>query len=295
MVDDGSTDGGDEIVRAYRFPDGSSPVVIRHEAPLGVAITRNRGVFHAKGEWIGLCDNDDLWHPRHIEIALETAAKRPDAHAIATGATSFALESERPTLEGHVRGRMVNHWLAVPSLETLVDRAGAVDSYGLREVTFSDLREDTCFVTTTLCFRRESYALAGGCAPWCYRADDWILNASVALLGPIVLVDAPLVFYRIRADSQSHGVAANARPLLAASLALRLGGKTRDRRPAGQFYNHLLGLVARDGIPIAKMLALAVLGETTPRQIGHLFKMVLRSRLSTISNEAPPPRRASLS
>jgi glycosyltransferase involved in cell wall biosynthesis len=283
VVDDGSTDDGAAIVSAYRFPDGSRPRLIQNPTPLGVAIARNRGVFHASGEWIGLCDNDDLWHPQRIELVLRAAAARPDAHAISTGATAFALASERAVLDAHQRGRMVEHWVSDAAIETLMERVVGTDGPTKerptrREITFADLRADTCYVTTQVCFRRESYALAGGCAPWCSGADDWVLNAAASLLAPIVHLEVPLVFYRIRADSQSHSEAGAALTLLSAALALRLGGRQLDRRPAGKFYNHLVRLGARDGWPLPRVLALGILGDMNRRQLASVVKARLRSR-----------------
>jgi len=283
VVDDGSTDDGAAIVSGYRFPDGSQPRILQNPRPLGVAMARNRGVFHATGEWIGLCDNDDLWHPRRIELVLQAAAGRSEAHAVSTGATGFALASERAALEAHQRGHMVEHWVPEATIAALTERVGETDGptkerAARREVTFADLQVDTCYVTTQVCFRRESYALAGGCAAWCDRADDWVLNGAASLLAPIVHLDVPLVFYRIRADSESHNQAESALPLLVAALALRFGGRQPDTRPAGELYVHLVRAGARDGWALSRTVALGVLGGLTPRELASVAKARLRSR-----------------
>jgi len=168
-------------------------VLIRNQRLLSVVMARNLGVFHATGEWVGLCDNDDLRHPRRIELVLQAAARRPEARAVSTGATCFALASERARLDGHQRGRMVEHWVPVGSAEVLAKEVGEIVRPAEREITFADLQFGTCFVTTQVCFRREAYALAGGNAPWCYRGDDWVLNASASLLAPILRLEAPFL------------------------------------------------------------------------------------------------------
>ncbi len=45
VVDDGSTDGGGDLARAYRFPSGSSPIVLRREKPEGVSRYGTAGSF----------------------------------------------------------------------------------------------------------------------------------------------------------------------------------------------------------------------------------------------------------
>jgi len=278
VVDDASTDGSADVVQAFRFCDGTAPTLIRNPARVGVAMSRNRGVFSARGNLIGLCDNDDLWHPRRIEVVLQAFERHPEAHSVATDATGFALQRERVILESHQRGALVSHWVSDDDVETLRQCVGEFDSYPERNVTFSDLQQDGCFVTTQVCFRREIYAMAGGCAPWCNRADDWVLHASAALLGPIVVISRPLVFYRVHAQSQSHEDSQIARTVLAVLLALRLGGEEPDPRPAGPIYAHLIGSAARNGLSFSQVLAFAALGEIGTRRITTVLRAYARSR-----------------
>jgi hypothetical protein len=282
VVDDGSSDDGGNLARTYRFPDGSSPIVLRNDDPEGVARARNRGVFHASGEWVALCDNDDLWHPRRIEVLGDLASSYPWATAVATEASGFALEADRDALEHHQRSPMVKWWVPDDRIETLVERVGNLDTGDVREVTFADLQQDTMFVTTLVCMRRETYAIAGGCAPWCFRADDYILNAGALLIDPIPRIEAPFAFYRVRPTSQSHHDRETALPLIAACLALRFGGRIPDTRPAGAFYRHLAGVDARNGAPLSRTLALAALGKLGPKDVKILVKSQMRGKLNAV-------------
>ena len=73
LVDDESKDKSGEILDWYQneFP---GTVRVHHQKNQGVSFARNKGIELAKGEFIGLVDNDDLVHPRMYE-ELYTCAK----------------------------------------------------------------------------------------------------------------------------------------------------------------------------------------------------------------------------
>ena len=64
IVDDCSTDNTDEIVAAFK---DSRIRYIKNEKNSGAAITRNRALREAKGEWIAFLDSDDIWMPEKLE------------------------------------------------------------------------------------------------------------------------------------------------------------------------------------------------------------------------------------
>jgi glycosyltransferase involved in cell wall biosynthesis len=67
VVDDGSTDGTVEAIRA-RY---ESRVVIYAQTNSGVSAARNRGIREARSEWIAFLDSDDVWLPTKIERQIE--------------------------------------------------------------------------------------------------------------------------------------------------------------------------------------------------------------------------------
>lgn len=67
IVDDCSTDNTDEIVAGY---DDARIRYIKNESNSGAALTRNRALRAAKGEWIAFLDSDDLWAPEKLERQL---------------------------------------------------------------------------------------------------------------------------------------------------------------------------------------------------------------------------------
>jgi glycosyltransferase involved in cell wall biosynthesis len=70
VVDDGSTDGTAERLAALEEPRVR---VVRRERSGGMAAARNTGIQAARGEWLALLDDDDVWSPRKLRVQLETA------------------------------------------------------------------------------------------------------------------------------------------------------------------------------------------------------------------------------
>ena len=69
IVDDGSTDGSDEIVRRYTAAD--KRITLLTQQHKGSASARNNGLRHAKGRYIALLDSDDIWDPEFLESQLQ--------------------------------------------------------------------------------------------------------------------------------------------------------------------------------------------------------------------------------
>ena len=64
IVDDCSTDNTDNVVASF---DDKRIVYLKNESNSGAALTRNKALREAKGEWIAFLDSDDLWKPEKLE------------------------------------------------------------------------------------------------------------------------------------------------------------------------------------------------------------------------------------
>ena len=93
VVDDGSTDGGREVVKAL----GTGTVKLISQANAGVSAARNRGVSEANSDMIAFLDADDEWHPRFLERCAGAAERFPEAVAVFTNFRRSS--SRRPELE----------------------------------------------------------------------------------------------------------------------------------------------------------------------------------------------------
>ena len=80
VVDDGSTDGGSEIVG--RLPDTRVRLIRQENA--GVSAARNRGITESRAELVAFLDADDEWKPQFLETILGLQKMFPEAGAYAT-------------------------------------------------------------------------------------------------------------------------------------------------------------------------------------------------------------------
>lgn len=82
VIDDRSTDGGQEIVAAMGDP--RIRLLGRDTPGPGGYAARNLGIKEAKGEWIAFLDADDLWMDNHLDVLAQAIFETPNAGAAAT-------------------------------------------------------------------------------------------------------------------------------------------------------------------------------------------------------------------
>jgi glycosyltransferase involved in cell wall biosynthesis len=88
VINDGSQDSTLEVVSC--IPDSRIKVFSYPNA--GISITRNRGTYHATGEYISFIDADDLWTPDKLEAQLNALLANPQT-AVAYSWTDYIDES----------------------------------------------------------------------------------------------------------------------------------------------------------------------------------------------------------
>jgi glycosyltransferase involved in cell wall biosynthesis len=90
LVDDGSIDGSTQIARRYAEEHPQKVHYLEHDnhQNLGVCVSRNLGIRHAKGEYIALLDADDVWLSHKLERQVAILSSQPEA-AMVYGATQY--------------------------------------------------------------------------------------------------------------------------------------------------------------------------------------------------------------
>ncbi len=106
IVDDGSTDGTDEVLGRRR---DERIRVVRHDRNRGVTAAKNTGFDHARGDWIATLDSDDEIVPQALAVLLRPLDEvDPDLDAV--GCNCF--DSQTGTLTG--RGLRRDQFISVP-------------------------------------------------------------------------------------------------------------------------------------------------------------------------------------
>ncbi len=222
--DEASTDGTWEILEQFATRAGFPVRLIRNAAPLGVAANFSQVIAACSGDFVALCDHDDIWEPQRLERSL-AAMQGPGRDGVAV-ALAF-------------------------SDATLIDSNGAV----LPGRLWSTLRLDAAALVrlapeqlfAALLARRAvtggTMTLRGDVARWAlpipkgWYQDEWMAQLAV-LRGPAVAIEEPLMRYR-----QHAGNAVGAqRDGFVARVELGRDGAHRDRLEAQR--NQLLILRA---------------------------------------------------
>lgn len=165
VVDDGSTDGTAEALRA-RYGER---ITCLRQANAGVSAARNAGMAAARGEFLALLDSDDLWMPDKTRRQL-------------------ALFEADPTLG-----------MVLCDVDR-VDADGAYyDTFHRREViaqdgwAFAPLLRNPSLVPASAMLRREVFETVGGFDTTLRTAEDIDFHLRVARRWRIGVVEASLV------------------------------------------------------------------------------------------------------
>jgi len=182
VIDDGSTDGTERLVRALAGPVGISYHRVDHG---GAARARNAGVAGARGEWIAFLDADDLWYREKIARQHDEIRAHPD------GALFYA-DFEVLKADGTCAPRP-----AVPQF----NHAQNGSWKKLAAITF---RGRPFPLPSTVLLRKSIFTDLGG-----FRSDmrgkyyeDFELFARIAESFPIYFSAQNLVRYRLKPKSQ---------------------------------------------------------------------------------------------
>lgn len=81
VVDDGSTDGGAELIEGLDIPR----LRLVRQQNAGVSAARNRGLGEAQGEFVAFLDSDDEWKSEHLATLASLAEKYPECSVFTTG------------------------------------------------------------------------------------------------------------------------------------------------------------------------------------------------------------------
>jgi glycosyltransferase involved in cell wall biosynthesis len=189
VSDDRSTDESVAVVEKFAL-EAPFPVDVS-VAPRHLGSTRNyeRAIQRCSGDIIVLCDQDDVWLPHKLERIERAFGERPEAGLVFSNA--YLIDAR-----GRRTGRL---WEVAGFPQDQRDR--------MRHDAFGQLMSRSVVSGCTLAFRTEFRRLLVPFPPQQAAGqmrlihDRWI-SIMLALISDVVLIDEPLVEYRIHPRQQ---------------------------------------------------------------------------------------------
>lgn len=108
VIDDGSTDGSAEVVRAYSDPR----LRLISKSNGGVSSARNKGIREAQYDYLAFLDADDYWEPTYLEEQVRMITDFPYAAMWSIG-WGYLVGDKKiaiPHKPSPYRGYITNYW-----------------------------------------------------------------------------------------------------------------------------------------------------------------------------------------
>lgn len=193
VVDDGSTDNTDEVIKPYldNYGDEDGKVVIRYTRmeKQGVVAARNHGIAHTTAPVIAFLDSDDYWDATKLEKQL---ALLHDNENVGVVHTSFRYVNEAGDITDDGPQR-VNNPCVGDCLDTLLDEF---------LVLFSSVMIRRTIVDTVAAAEAHGQPFD---SRW-INSQDYDLILRAARLSEFAYVPEPMTLYRIHG---AHGAMGN--------------------------------------------------------------------------------------
>ena len=180
VLDDGSTDGGADLVAAIDDPR----LRLLRQPNAGVSATRNRGISIANGQWVAFLDADDWHHPDYLQSLVAAQDLYPAVDVVATQYIPVPGTTKVWPPPWHLPAAPV----VVASIELIED----LPSRWMKGPTFTT--SSVCIRTTRLKQMQPCFAV-GEC-----HGEDLDMWFRVAEHSPVAWVKRPLVAYRLSVE-----------------------------------------------------------------------------------------------
>lgn len=185
VVNDGSTDGGDDVARAFVPPAGGPRVLVIDQPNRGVSSARNAGVAAASQPYVAFLDADDRWAPEFLARMRDLIERCPGAMLYGAG---FATTRD---------GRALRRYGVVSAeIEEGDSRGGRVDF-------FRGLAREPIVSASSMVVPKAALERVGGFPEGVAHGEDFLVWAKLALAGPVVLTPEPLADYDVGVPGQA--------------------------------------------------------------------------------------------
>ncbi len=190
IVSDGSTDDTAEVAHNLAASDSLSRVlVIELKDNIGPGLARDMAIKKAKGEYIALLDDDDIWLSKNkLHNQTEYLNAHPDTVLVGASKVEFVRlrdKSAAGAADGSATGTgdpVHEFWLNQEK-----------DSEKIRQ----NMLSYNPVITSSVMFRKGIYIKVGGFKPM-YLAEDYDLWLRMGQIGKISNVDGADIAYTVR-------------------------------------------------------------------------------------------------
>jgi glycosyltransferase involved in cell wall biosynthesis len=172
-LDDGSTDGTRDWLRQF---ESDRFRIVFNEKNLGTYGTLNVGVGLAKGEYVAILNDDDVWAPRKLERQVAILDVEPNTGLVHTGGHFIDASGEKhpdPKPMGFEYPRTTGR-------------------NGLAQILHHN-----AIIASSVMIRKEVFDRCGLFDPEFYGCGDWHMWVRVADQYDVAYIDENLTYYRI--------------------------------------------------------------------------------------------------
>lgn len=185
VVNDGSTDGGDAVARAFVPPAGGPAVRVIDQPNRGVSSARNAGIAAASQPYVAFLDADDRWMPEFLARMRDLIARCPGGMLYGSG---FVTTRD---------GRELRRYGVLPAeIEGGEPQGGRVDF-------FRGLAREPVVSASSMVVPKAALECVGGFPEGVPHGEDFLVWAKLAIAGPVVLAPEPLASYDVGVPGQA--------------------------------------------------------------------------------------------
>lgn len=180
-LDDGSRDGSREWLKE-REAEGKLRCIFNEEN-LGTYATLNVGLQEAKGNFIAILNDDDLWAPEKLARQVSLMQANPRIGLVHTSGWFIGNDGEH---------------LADPAPLGFVYPSTPTGDVLALEILYNHI------ITSSVFVRRDCFESCGPFDPSFFGSGDWQMWLRIAQKFLVAHVDEPLAFYRVHGQNASH-------------------------------------------------------------------------------------------